>query len=121
MGRTETEGFMRFRQAMPGKLNITFAGAEANVAASIQMMGQQMRYVTALPSNPLGEACLDSLRRFGIDTDYIIRGEGQLGLYFLETGANQRPSNVIYDRGNSLVSQSLGENYDWDTIFIEAQ
>lgn len=121
MGRIEPEGFLRFRQSMPGKLNITFAGAEASVAASIQMMGRQTRYVSALPGNDLGLACLDSIRRFGVDTDHVLLGEGRLGLYFLETGANQRSSNVIYDRENSLVSQTPGESYDWDSIFNNAQ
>ena len=117
MGRIEPEGFLKFRQGMPGHLYITFAGAEANVAASLQIMGRDARYVTALPTNPLGEACLDSVRRFGVDTDFVVRKEGRLGLYFLETGANQRPSNVIYDRANSLVSEVSGSEYDWDDIF----
>ncbi|MBN2657598.1 MAG: sugar kinase [Spirochaetales bacterium] len=121
MGRIEPEGFMRFRQSMPGNLQISFAGAEGSVAASLQMMGRETRYVTALPENDLGEACLDSVRRFGIDTSFIIRAEGRLGLYFLETGANQRPSNVIYDREGSLVSQMSGESYNWDAIFSDSQ
>lgn len=121
MGRIEPEGLLRFRQAMPGKLNITFAGAEASVAASLQMLGRSTRYVSALPDNPLGDACLDSIRRFGMDTDHVLRGEGRLGLYFLETGANQRPSNVIYDREHSLISRTPWNAFDWDSIFSGAQ
>lgn len=120
MGRLEPEGFLRFRQSMPGSLGITFAGAEASVAASIQMLGKQTRYVTALPVNPLGDACLDSLRRFGIDTSFILRDQGRLGLYFLETGANQRSGNVIYDRSHSVVSETEATRYDWDMIFKNA-
>jgi len=118
MGRIEPEGNLRFRQAMPGKLNMTFAGAEGSVTASLQMMGRQTRYVTALPNGPLGDACLDSVRRFGGDTSYIVRDEGRLGLYFLETGANQRPSNVIYDREGALVSKIPGNRYDWKGILL---
>lgn len=117
MARLEPEGFLRFRQAMPGRLQISFAGAEANVAVSLQLMGRQTRYVTALPPNPLGDACLDSVRRFGIDTSFIIRRGSRLGLYFLETGANQRPSNVIYDRTGSSAAEAGPEDYRWDDIF----
>ena len=121
MGRIEPEGYFRFRQSMPGNLNITFAGAEASVATSLKIMGRNTRYITALPNNVLGDACLDSFRRFGVDTDYVLRTDGRLGLYFLETGANQRPSNVIYDREGSVVSKTQGEDYDWDAIFINAE
>lgn len=120
MGRIEPEKFLRFRQGMPGNLHISFFGAEANVAASLQMMGRKTRYVTALPENAIGDACLDSVRRFGIDTDYIIRTEHRLGLYFVETGANQRPSTVIYDRGASAVSLAGADAYPWNDIFAGA-
>ena len=120
MGRIEPEGFNRFRQSMPGHLNITFAGAEASVASSLKIMGRNTRYVTALPQNALGDACLDSFRRFGVDTDFVIQTKGRLGLYFLETGANQRSSNVIYDREGSVVSKTTGDKYDWDQIFENA-
>jgi 2-dehydro-3-deoxygluconokinase len=96
---------------------VTFAGAEASVAVSIRMMGRPSRFVTALPTNDLGSACLDSVRRFDVDCDHIVRGEGRLGLYFLETGANQRPSAVIYDREGSLISRTPADAYDWDGIF----
>ena len=120
MGRLEADGYLRLRQAMPGNLNITFAGAEGSVLVSVQIMGKQTRFVTALPTNSIGDACLDSVRRFGIDTDYIVRKSGRLGLYFLETGANQRPSNVIYDRTDSVVSVVSADEYDWDNIFTDA-
>ena len=90
MGRMSTSGFLRFRQALPGTLNVSFAGAEANVAASIAMLGGQTRFVTALPKHVIADACVDRLRGLGIDTQFILRTkQGRLGLYFLETGANQ--------------------------------
>lgn len=120
MGRIEPEGYMRFRQGMPGHLNISFAGAEANVAVSNQIMGRNSRFITALPSNAIGEACLDSVRRFGVDTSFVHFAEGRLGLYFVETGANQRPSSVIYDRDYSVISQNPAESYNWEDAFKDA-
>jgi 2-dehydro-3-deoxygluconokinase len=117
MARIQPEGFNRIRQAFPGKADITFAGAEANVAASLQMLGRHARYVSALPVGPLGDAALDAVRRFGIDTRFIIRGEGRLGLYFVERGANQRASAVIYDRAGALVCETEASTYDWDAVF----
>jgi 2-dehydro-3-deoxygluconokinase len=108
MGRLAPEGFLRFRQAVPGFLGITFGGAEGNVAASIALLGKQAVYVTALPKHALADACVANLRAMGIDTSRIIRtDEGRLGLFFLETGANQRPSNVIYDRADSSICLTL--------------
>ncbi len=120
MGRIEPEGYMRFRQGMPGHLNISFAGAESNVAVSNQIMGRKSRFITALPSNAIGEACLDSVRRFGVDTSFVHFAEGRLGLYFVETGANQRPSSVIYDRDHSVISRTSAENYNWKEAFAGA-
>ncbi|MDY7027111.1 MAG: sugar kinase [Spirochaetota bacterium] len=120
MGRIEPEGYMRFRQGMPGHLAISFAGAEANVAVSNKVMGREARYITALPTNGIGEACLDSVRRFGVDTSYVHFAPGRLGLYFVETGANQRPSSVIYDREHSVVAETSGDVYDWKGAFSGA-
>lgn len=117
MARIQPEGFNRIRQGFPGRADITFAGAEANVAASLQMMGRDSRYVSALPSGPLGDSALDAVRRFGIDTRFVLRAQGRLGLYFVERGANQRPSTVIYDRAGALVCETEGKTYDWDRIF----
>ena len=122
MGRFATRRKLRFRQAAPGALDLTFAGAEASVAVSLKIMGRESEFVTALPDHGIAEACLDSLRRFGVGTDHIVIGDkGRLGLYFLETGANQRPSQVIYDRADSSVSICPFEDYDWDGIFDDAQ
>ncbi|OPZ18281.1 MAG: 2-dehydro-3-deoxygluconokinase [candidate division BRC1 bacterium ADurb.BinA364] len=115
MMRVAPEGFLRFRQAMPGKVDITFAGGEANVAASLAMLGDSARYLTALPDNPIAECCLASLRALGIDVSHVLmRKKGRLGIYFLETGANQRSSVVVYDRDGSAVAAAGPEEYDFD-------
>jgi len=121
MGRLCPEGFLRFRQSLPGKLEFTFGGAEANVAASLALMGGKARFVTALPDNVIGECCVSLLNSLGVDTGAIVKSkQGRLGLYFLETGANQRPSNVVYDRDYSAVGMTAGDVYDWKKIFADA-
>ncbi|MAI20213.1 MAG: carbohydrate kinase [Kiritimatiellaceae bacterium] len=120
MGRMATPDHLRLRQAR--SIDITYAGAEASVAASICNYGGTARYVTALPHHALAEAAIDSVRAVGIDTQFIIRTDhGRLGLYFLETGANQRPSKVVYDRADSAVSQTPADAYNWEAIFDGAQ
>ncbi len=120
MGRLAAPSNMRLRQSR--NLDVTYAGAEASVAASICNFGGKARYVTALPKHSLAEATMDAIRSVGIDTDYILRTDvGRLGLYFLETGANQRPSNVIYDRADSAIAITQASDYDWDAIFKDAQ
>ena len=121
MGRVAPRGFLRFRQAMPGSLDFTFAGAEATVAASVAYLGGEAAFVTALPSHAIGDACVANLKAMGVDTRYVQRTKrGRLGLYFLETGANQRPSNVIYDRDGSAISLTPPESYPWKDIFAGA-
>jgi len=121
MGRLCPPGFNRIGQAMPGALEITFAGAEANVAVSIAYLGGEATFVTALPGHAVADACVADLRRFGVDVSGIIRtSKGRLGLYFVERGANQRPSRVIYDRNHSSVSLAHPETYDWDALFRKA-
>jgi len=121
MGRLCPPGFNRFRQALPGDLNLTFAGAEANVAASIAMLGGSTRFVTAIPDNDITQACLSNLRGLNVETsDIVLTDQGRLGLYFVEAGANQRPSRVIYDRDQSSVSLTSPNAYDWETIFTDA-
>lgn len=120
MGRLASPANLRLRQTR--EFEVTYAGAEASVAASICNFGGKARYVTALPKHALAEATMDSVRAVGVDTDYILRtDEGRLGLYFLETGANQRPSIVIYDRADSAVAITPASAYDWDNIFKDAQ
>ncbi len=120
MGRLAPPGFMRLRQGLPGTLHVTFAGAEANVAASLSFLGADAKFVTALPDNDLADACIAALQSTGV-ASHIVRAEyGRLGLYFLETGANQRPSRVIYDRAHSTISMTDRSAYDWATIFQQA-
>jgi 2-dehydro-3-deoxygluconokinase len=121
MGRMATPGFCPFRQALPGKLDVSFAGAEANVAASVCNLGGSARFVASLPTNLLGDVCLSSLRHFGVNTDFVVRHpEGRLGLYFLESGANQRPSNVVYDRDGSSISMTPSKYYNWAEAMRDA-
>jgi len=120
MGRLASPANLRLRQTRD--IEVTYAGAEASVAASICNYGGKARYVTALPKHALAEAALDAVRSVGIDTQYVLRTDsGRLGLYFLETGANQRPSNVVYDREDSAISITPADKYDWDGIFGDAQ
>ena len=120
MGRLAAPENLRLRQAR--EFEVSYAGAEASVAASICNFGGTARFVTALPKHALAEATMDSLRAVGIDTRYVLHtDEGRLGLYFLETGANQRPSNVIYDRSDSAVAITPADRYDWNAIFADAQ
>ncbi|MEM8680189.1 MAG: sugar kinase [Planctomycetota bacterium] len=119
MARLASPGHLRLRQTR--NLEVTYAGAEASVAASICNFGGQARYVTALPKHALADATVDSVRSVGIDTRFVVRtDEGRLGLYFLETGANQRPSNVIYDRAESAISMTPADRYDWEGSFVGA-
>lgn len=119
MGRLAAPGNMRLRQAR--QLDVTYAGAEASVAASICNFGGKARYVTALPKHALAEATMDAVRAVGIDTQYVLRTDnGRLGTYFLETGANQRPSNVIYDREESSIAITPASEYNWKEIFDNA-
>lgn len=120
MGRMAAPANLRLRQTR--NLEVTYAGAEASVAASICNFGGKARYVTALPKHALAEATMDSVRAVGVDTQYVLRTDtGRLGLYFLETGANQRPSNVIYDRADSAIAITPADQYDWKNIFDGAQ
>lgn len=120
MGRLVAPDNLRLRQARD--LEVTYAGAEASVAASICNFGGTARFVTALPRHAVAEATMDSIRAVGIDTRHVLRTDkGRLGLYFLETGANQRPSNVIYDREDSAIAITPPDAYEWDGIFRDAR
>lgn len=121
MGRLTPPGFVRLRQGLPGSLKVTFAGAEANVAASLSGFGASATFVTALPDNDLSEACVAALRASGVASHIVRTDYGRLGLYFLETGANQRPSRVIYDRDHSAISLTAAEAYDWESVLGDAE
>jgi 2-dehydro-3-deoxygluconokinase len=115
MMRVAPEGRLRFRQAMPGKVDVTFAGGEANVCASLALLGARVRYLTALPRHAIAESLVGVLRGLGIDTSVVLwRDAGRLGIYFLETGANQRSSVVLYDRDLSAIALAAPDEYDFD-------
>ena len=115
MLRLQTPGHQRFIQAQ--SLEATYGGGEANVAVSLANYGMDTQFVTRLPKNPIGEACLASLRMHGVGTDYIARGGERLGIYYVEKGAAQRASNVVYDRAHSAISEASMDDFDWDAIF----
>ena len=112
-------GFERFLQSP--QFAATFGGGEANVAVSLAGFGLPAMFVTVLPeNNALADAAVGELRRFGVDTSHIVRGKSRLGIYFLETGANQRPSKVIYDRENSAIAMAKVGDIRWDDAFERA-
>lgn len=116
MARIAPPGHLRWPQALPGGIQVTWGGGEANVAASLAMFGQQARYLTALPKQPIAEALATSLRGLGVDVSQIYwRKEGRLGLYFVEVGANQRGSTVLYDRSYSAISLAAANEYDFES------
>jgi 2-dehydro-3-deoxygluconokinase len=98
-------------------LEATFGGGEANVAVGLARFGLNVFYVSVIPKNAIGDACLGELRRQGVDTSLIIRKGNRLGIYFLEDGANQRPSMVIYDRSYSAIAEARPGDIDWDKVF----
>ena len=119
MLRLSTPGHRRFSQAQ--RFDATYGGGEANVAASLAHFGLDAYFVTQLPENPIGDAALGHLRRYGVRSDYIARGGHRLGIYFLETGASQRSSKVVYDRAGSAVNDLAAGDIDWETVFDGAQ
>ncbi|OGV66940.1 MAG: carbohydrate kinase [Lentisphaerae bacterium RIFOXYB12_FULL_65_16] len=121
MGRLGPANLKRWAQVLPGTVEFTFGGGEANVAVSLAILGMDSAFVTALPKNPMADACVNALRAVGVDTSMILRTDaGRLGLYFLETGANQLPSNVVYDRAGSSISVAPASAYDWPKVFAQA-
>jgi len=118
MGRIAPRGGRRFPQALPGAVDFTFGGAEANVAFSLAVLGADAAFVTVLPRNDVAEACVMALRKPGVDVSNIVRTDiGRFGLYFVEPGANQRPSHVTYDRARSAFVLADPSLYDWDQVF----
>lgn len=114
MLRLEPEGYYRFVQA--DKFGVTFGGGEANVAVSLANFGYDAHFVSKLPAHEIGQAAVNSLRQFGVCTDEIIRGGDRIGIYFLEKGASQRPSKVIYDRKGSAIAEAKADEFDWEQI-----
>jgi len=101
-------------------LEATFGGGEANVAAGLARFGLNVAYVSVIPNNSIGDACIGELRRQGVDTSLIVRKGNRLGIYFLEAGANQRPSVVIYDRSHSAIAEAKPGDINWDKVFNRA-
>ena len=115
MLRLAPENYLRFVQSE--KYEATFGGAEANVAVSLANYGVDAAFVTKLPAHEIGQAAVNSLRKFGVDTTKIVRGGDRVGIYYCEKGASQRPSKVIYDRAGSAIAAAKDGDFDWDKIF----
>ena len=125
MKRVVTFGEIMLRLAPPGyerfvqstSFGATYGGGEANVAVSLANFGLNAAFVTKLPTHEIGQAAINSLRRFGVDTQHIVRGGDRVGIYFLEKGANQRPSKVVYDRAGASIATAAPADFDWAAIF----
>ena len=117
MLRLKPCGLERFFQSP--YLEATYGGGEANVAVSLANYGMDSEFLTVLPENALGDECIKELRRFGVGTGRIQRGEGRMGIYFLEQGANQLPSKVVYDRSGSAIALAKPGAFDWDETFLD--
>ena len=115
MLRLKSPALERFFQSP--SLEATFGGGEANVAVSLANYGMDAAFVTALPNNAIGEACRRDVRSFGVDVSNIKMTDGRMGIYFLETGSNQRPSKVVYDRAESAIAIAPVDLFDWEKIF----
>lgn len=115
MLRLAPDGYLRFVQA--DHLEATYGGGEANVCVSLANYGIDATFVTKLPKHEIGQAAVNSLRKYGVDTSRIVRGGDRVGIYYLEKGASQRPSKVIYDRAGSAFALSQNDEYNWDAIF----
>lgn len=118
MLRLSTPGYQRFVQA--DSFDVVYGGGEANVAVSLANYGYEAYFVSKLPKNEIGQAAINSLRKFGVKTDYIARGGERIGIYYLETGASMRPSKVVYDRAHSSIAEADMKDFDFDEIFKNA-
>jgi 2-dehydro-3-deoxygluconokinase len=118
MLRLAPEGYGRFVQAR--SYGASYGGGEANVAVSLASFGVDAAFVTKLPGHEIGQAAINALREFGVDTSLIVRGGERVGIYFLEKGASQRPSKVIYDRARSAIAEAECSDFDWPGIFKNA-
>lgn len=118
MLRLSTEGNSRFVQS--DSFDVNYGGGEANVAVSLQNYGNETYFVSKVPAHEIGQAAINSLRRFGVHTDHVARGGERLGIYYLETGSSLRPSKVIYDRAHSSISEATLADFNFDEIFRDA-
>lgn len=118
MLRLAPPGYLRFEQA--SSFEVVYGGGEANVAVSLANFGMDAAFVTKVPDNPIGQSATNEMRRYGVDTQYMVKGGSRLGIYFLEKGASQRPSKVVYDRANSAIAGAKKGDFDWAKIFSGA-
>src|SRR5699024_3423812 len=117
--RLSTLQYQRFGQA--DSFNIVYGGAEANVAVSLANYGYDTYFISKLPRNDIGQTAINHMERFGVNTDYIMRGGDRIGIYYLESGASMRPSKVIYDRAYSSIAEADVSDFDFDEIFKDAK
>lgn len=115
MMRLMPPGYYRFTQAT--EFDATYAGGEASVAVSLANYGMDAEFVTKVPAHEIGQCAINALRKYGVGTKYIVRGGERLGVYFVEKGASQRPSKVIYDRANSAIAEAEITDFNWEKIF----
>ena len=115
MLRLAPHGYYRFTQA--NDFEATFGGGEANVAVSLANYGLDAAFVTKLPAHDIGQCAVNDLRKYGVDTSMITRGGDRVGIYYLEKGASQRASQVIYDRAHSAIAEAIPEDFNWSEIF----
>jgi len=115
MMRLNPAGYLRFVQA--DSFEASYAGGEANVAVSLANYGMDAAFVTKVPAHEIGQCAVNALRKYGVDTGSILRGGDRLGVYFVEKGASQRASKVIYDRANSAIALATPSEFQWDAIF----
>lgn len=117
--RLASPGYTRLFQ--DNVLSTSFCGGEVNVAVSLSIFGIDSAFLTKLPNSDIGQAAINSIRYFGVDTSKIVRGEGRMGLYYLEKGASQRASKIIYDREYSSIAMADKSDFDWDNIFEDVE
>lgn len=115
MLRLSSPGFTRFVQSQ--QFDVTYGGGEANVAVSLANYGIESYFVSKLPEHEIGQSAINHLKRFGVNTEFVVRGDDRIGIYFLECGASQRASKVVYDRANSAISKAQASEFNWDEIF----
>ena len=119
MLRLMPEGYYRFGQDL--RLEATFGGGEANVAVSLANFGENAYFVSKVPAHDIGQCAINDLRKYGVNTQYMARGGERLGIYYIERGASQRPSKVIYDRAHSSISEATSADFNWTEIFKDAK
>ncbi len=128
MAKIITLGEIMLRLSAPDKqrfvqakhFDVVYGGGEANVATSLALFGHESYYVSKVPDNAIGQSAINHLRQFGVHTDHMVKGAGRMGIYYLENGVSMRPSQVIYDRENSAISQPDINDFDFDAIFKDA-